>query len=147
MADHRDRETPTWLKRRRVARLEMAGVAAFHLCVAFTMLAAPRDQIITPGTSVIFGTIPLPIWALWFTFTGAAAAACVHRNTELRQALTWIGAFPLGFGWIYGFSIAVGQGRGNAVFLLTYAFLLVWWLALAVRLFVGGSGDRWDGSF
>lgn len=146
MAEEPQHYTTPWLRRRRIARFEMASVAAFHLSVAVFLVSWPREQIITPGTSVIFGTIPLSIWAGWFAMTGLAAAFCAHRNTELRQALTWIGAFPLGTAWCYGFAIAVSEGRGNAVFLLTYLFLLVWWLALAIRLFVGGTGTRWDGS-
>jgi hypothetical protein len=138
--------TPPWLRRRRIARFEMVGVAACHLLVAGVLLAWPREQIVTPGTSVIFGTFPVPVWAAWFAATGLAAASCAHRNTELRQALTWIGTFPLGVAWCYGFAVALGHGRGNPVFLLTYAFLLFWWFALAVRLFVGGTGTRWDGT-
>ena len=141
----RRREPPRWLRRRSVARFEMGCVSAFHLIVTFLLLAWPREQIVTPGTSVIFGTIPLLAWAVWFTLIGVVAAACVHRNTDLRQALTWIGVFPTGAAWIYGFSVAVSHGKGNAIFAVTWVFLLLWWLTLAMRLHFGGSGNQWDG--
>jgi hypothetical protein len=128
----------------RIARIEMGAVAGFHLIVAVLLIAAPRERVITPGTSVIFGTFPIPVWFVWFALTGLAAATCVHSNTDLRQALTWIGAFPIGIGWIYGFGVAISQGRGNVLFALFYAFLLVWWATLAARLHFGETGTRWD---
>lgn len=123
----------------------MGCVAAFHLTVAVVLFTFPRERVVTPGTSVIFGTIPLPVWAIWFALTGLISAACVHRNSDTRQALTWIGVFPLGGGWVYGISYAVSQGHGNSLFALTWVFLLLWWLTLAARLHFGGSGNRWDG--
>lgn len=134
-----------WLRRRNIARFELGCVAAFHLLVAVTILAAPREQVVTPGTSAIFGTIPVLVWAVWFTATGLAAAAATIHVTATRLALTWIGVFPLGGAWIYGFSVAVTAGRGNAVFALVWPFLLAWWALLAWRLFVGGSENRWGG--
>jgi hypothetical protein len=134
-----------WLRRRRIARFELACVAAFHLLVAITIAFAPREQVVTPGTSAIFGTIPLPVWVAWFACTGTAATAAVIRATSLRLALTWMGVFPLGLAWTYGFSAAVTDGRGNAVFALVWPFLLAWWLTLAWRMSFGGSETRWSG--
>ena len=146
VAEHRRREPPPWLQHRSVARFEMSCVSSFHLAVAMILLTFPRERVVTPGTSAIFGTIPLLVWAVWFLLIGLVSAACVHRNSDIRQALTWIGVFPTGAGWIYGISFAVSQGRGNAVFALTWVFLLLWWLTLAARLHFGGSGNRWDGN-
>lgn len=138
-------ERVSWLRRRNVARFEMGCVAAFHAAVAVTIAAAPREQIVTPGTSAIFGTIPLLVWVAWFGLTGLAAAAATLRATPGRLAMTWSGAFPLGAAWIYGFSVAVTDGRGNAVFALVWPFLLAWWITLAVRLYLDGTGSRWGG--
>lgn len=134
-----------WLRRRNIARFELFCVAAFHLLVGITILTAPRSQVITPGTSVIFGTVPPLAWAAWFLLTGCFAAAAVHRLTQLRLWATWCGVFPLGGAWIYGFSLAVTSGRGNAVFALVWPFLLAWWAALAIRMILGGTEARWDG--
>lgn len=135
----------SWLRRRSIVRFELGCVAAFHLLVAITIALAPRNQIVTPGTSAIFGTIPLPAWVLWFGLTGGVAVAATVRATATRLALTWIGVFPLGIAWIYGFSVAVTHGRGNAVFAIVWPFLLIWWLTLAVRAHFGGSETRWGG--
>jgi hypothetical protein len=134
-----------WLRRRNIARFELGCVAAFHLLVAVTVAAAPRRQIITPGTSAIFGTIPLLIWVVWFGLTGVAAAAATLSATRWRLALTWMGVFPLGLSWVYGFSVAVTDGRGNAVFALVWPFLLAWWMTLAIRMTLGGTETRWGG--
>lgn len=138
--------SPGWIHRRSFARIEMGAVSAFHFGVAVVIESFPRERIITPGTSTIFGTIPLHVWAVWFVLAGLSSAACVHRNTDVRQALTWILVFPTGAGWVYGISYAVSQGRGNVIFALAWAFLLLWWLILALRLHFGGSGTSWDGS-
>lgn len=142
---HRPGTLSGWLRRRNIARFELGCVAAFHLLVGLTIALAPRQQIVTPGTSAIFGTVPPPVWVLWFLATGAIATAAVHRCTPLRLSLTWIGVFPLGAAWIYGFSIAVTTGRGNAVFALVWPFLLIWWATLAVRCYLGGTETRWGG--
>ena len=134
-----------WLRRRNIARFELGCVATFHLAVALTVAAAPREQVITPSTEAIFGTVPPAIWVLWFGLTGAIAAAATVRATSIRLALTWCGVFPLGAAWIYGFSAAVTDGRGNAVFALVWPFLLAWWVTLAVRMYLGGMGTRWGG--
>lgn len=134
-----------WVRNRHIARFELGCVAAFHLAAAFTIAFAPRDQVITPGTSALFGTIPLPIWVAAFTLAGSAAALSTWRLTPLRLSMTWCQVFPLGVAWIYGFAVAVTDGRGNAVFALVWPFLLVWWLTTAIRLYVGGSETRWGG--
>lgn len=113
--------------------------------VAFTILAAPRERVVTPGTSAIFGTVPLPVWAVWFAATGLVAAAMVVRVTTLRYWLTWCGVFPLGVAWIWGFSVAVQAGRGNAIFALVWPFLLIWWLLTAIRMYLGGTEAWWGG--
>jgi hypothetical protein len=136
---------PTWLHRRNLLRMELGAVAAFHLTVAFTIAAAPREQVVTPGTAAIFGTVPLPVWVLWFALTGAAAVATVVRVTPVRLWLTWCGAFPLGAAWIWGFVTVVPTGRGNAVFAVVWPFLLLWWAFTAVRMYVGGTGSWWGG--
>lgn len=134
-----------WLRRRNIARFELGCIAAFHLIVAGTLVLAPRRQVVTPGTSAIFGTVPLPVWAVAFLLTGAAATGATLRCTSLRLALTWCGVFPLGAAWIYGFSVAVTAGRGNAVFALVWPFLLIWWASTAVRVYLGGTETRWGG--
>lgn len=134
-----------WVRRRNLLRIEMGVVAVFHLLVGITIAAAPREQIITPGTSAIFGTIPLHAWAIWFVVTGLAAAATVVRVTPFRLWATWLGAFPIGAGWIYGFSVAVTDGRGNAVFALVWPFLLIWWAFTALRMYLGGTEAWWGG--
>lgn len=136
----------SWIRRRRVARAETACVSAFHLIVAAVIAFAPRHMVITPGTSVAFGFYPPTVWAVWFAVTGIVAGAMTHRNTLLRQAITWCGVFPLGCAFEFAFLAALSQGRGNAVFAIMYPFLLMWWLALAIRLHNGGAGTRWDGS-
>lgn len=128
-----------------IRRFELSCVAVFHLTVGCTIWFAPRSQVVTPGTSAIFGTVPPAVWVLWFLTTGTVAAAAVYRSTPLRLSLTWIGVFPLGAAWIYGFSVAVLGGRGNAVFALVWPFLLIWWATLAVRCYFGGTGARWGG--
>lgn len=134
-----------WLRRRNIARFELGCIAAFHLAVCVTLVCAPRNQVITPGTSAIFGTVPLPVWAVAFALTGAAAAAATRCCTSMRLALTWVGVFPLGAAWIYGFLVAVTDGRGNAVFALVWPFLLIWWASTAIRVYLGGSETRWGG--
>lgn len=136
---------PGWLRRRKVPRLELASVALFHLAVALLITFAPRSQVITPGTSEIFGTVSPPIWAVWFLATGLVAAAAVYRVARGLLWTVWAGVFPLGAAWIYGFSQAVTDGRGNAIFAIVWPFLLVWWLLLAVRLHLGGTEAWWGG--
>lgn len=142
---HHPGEHPSWLRRQNLLRFELSFVAGFHLLVAITIVAAPREQVITPGTSAIFGTIPLFLWAVWFFLTGCAAVATVVRVTPLRLWLTWCGAFPLGAAWIYGFSVAVSAGRGNAIFALVWPFLLAWWAFTAARMYLGGTEAWWGG--
>lgn len=137
--------TPAPHRRTDLLRAEVGCIALFHLGVALTMVAAPRDQVVTPGTAVIFGTVPLQIWALWFAGTGLAAAATVARVTVLRFWLTWCGVFPLGVAWIWGFSVAVHAGHGNAIFALVWPFLLAWWVFTAVRMYLGGTEAWWGG--
>lgn len=137
--------SPGWLRRRNLLRAEIGCIAAFHLAVAVTIVLAPRSQVITPGTSAIFGTIPLPVWTVWFAATGSAAAAAVIRVTGLRLWLTWCGVFPLGVAWIVGFSFAVQAGRGNAIVALVWPFLLIWWLFTALRMHLGGTEAWWGG--
>jgi hypothetical protein len=145
MAPRRHSNQVAWLRRRNLLRLEMGCVAAFHLVVAFTIVAAPRDQVITAGTSAIFGTVPLLAWFVWFLATGVAAAATVVRVTPIRLWLTWCGAFPLGAAWIWGFAVVVPTGRGNAIFAVLWPFLLIWWAFTAVRMYLGGTGAWWGG--
>lgn len=133
----------SFLRRRNLLRWEMGAVAAFHLVVAITIAAAPRAQVITPGTAAIFGTIQLPVWVAWFALTGAAAVATVVRVTPVRLWLTWCGAFPLGAAWIFGFATVVPMGRGNAVFAVIWPFLLLWWTFTAVRMYLGGTETWW----
>lgn len=123
----------------------MACVAAFHVAVGLTIALAPRDQVVTPGTAVIFGTIHLGVWVGWFLATGLMALGSVDRPTRLRLSLTWIGVFPLGAAWIYGYSMAVLHGKGSAIFVLVWPTLLIWWATLAARIYLGGAEDRWDG--
>lgn len=139
-------EKKSWLRRRNLLRMEVGAVALFHLAVAFTLLLAPRERIVTPGTSAIFGTIPVPVWFVWFLLTGLVAVAVVVRSTEVRLWLTWSGVFPLGAAWIYGFSVAVQAGRGNAIFALIWPFLLLWWAFTAVRMYLGRPEAWWGGS-
>ena len=145
MSPHLQTGRRSWLRRRNLLRLELGAVALFHLLVAVTIAAAPREQVITPGTSAIFGTVPLYVWVAWFAITGLAAVATVVRVTPLRLWTTWAGAFPLGLAWIYGFSVAVPAGKGNAIFALVWPFLLIWWALTAIRMELGRPGAWWGG--
>lgn len=135
-----------WLGRRNLVRFELGFIAAWHAGVGFTIAFAPREQVVTPGTAVIFGTIPPPIWVAWFLLVALAAGAATIEATAIRLWLTWCGAFPLGIAWIYGASAATVSGNGNAIFALLWPALLFWWAITAVRLYLGGKAARWDGS-
>lgn len=140
-----DRPLTRWLRRRSIARFEMGCVAAFHIFVGLTVALAPRNEIVTPGTAALFGTIHLPLQVIFFLATGAAAAAAAERLSYMRLCLTWCGVFPVGGAWIYGITCAVLSGHGNAVFPVVWSFLLIWWMTLAVRCYLGGTEDRWGG--
>lgn len=144
-ARHRETDGRRLLCRRNLLRFELGCVAAFHLAVAMTIAVAPRAQVVTPGTSAIFGTVPLMVWVAWFAVTGLAGVATVVRVTTLRLWMTWCGAFPLGAAWIWGFSVTVPAGRGNAIFALLWPFLLIWWGLTAIRMYFGGTEDWWGG--
>lgn len=136
----------SWLRRRNLLRLELLAVAAFHLIGAVTLVAAPREQVITSSTEVIFGTIPLEVWFCWWLLTGVAALSTVIEVKPLRLWLTWCGTFPLGAAWIWGASAALADGGGNALFTLAWPFLLLWWTFTAIRMELGRPEAWWGGS-
>ena len=137
---------PSWLARRNLVRFELGCVAAFHLIIALIILLAPEERYISPGTAAIFGTIPPDVWAGMLLCTATAAAAATVRPTPIRLWLTWCQTFPVGCGWVYGFSTALANGHGSAIFPVVWVFLLIWWVLTAVRTHNGEQENRWDGS-
>lgn len=123
----------------------MGVLAAFHIIVALVIAFWPREQVVTPGTAAIFGTIPPWIWSLWFLATGVSAARTVIRTAPLRIWMTWCGAFPLGLAWVWGFGVAIPSGRGNVIFALMWCVGLAWWGFIAARMHYGGTETRWGG--
>lgn len=120
-------------------------MSAFHAIVAAIILFVPRDQVVTPRTSAIFGTIPPIAWVVMFTLTAIAAACATARQTPTRLLLTWCQVFPIGGAWIYGFGASLPQGQGSAIFPVLWVFLLIWWGLTAVRTLNGEQGNRWNG--
>ena len=115
-------------------RAQVVIVAGFHLLVAFTVLFAPVEQVVTEGTLPVFDLAGRAVWAPVFAVAGVSAALLARKVTLVRQLATWLTVMPLGFTWTGAFAIAVIQGRGSAIGLIVWPTLLAAWAISAVRI-------------
>jgi len=99
-----------WFARLDLADALVAVVAALHLVAAFTLVAAPDNQLFTQGTRPVFDLFPPPVWFAAFLIGGLAAASLLFRVTGLRQVLTWITVLPTQTVWLAASILAVREG-------------------------------------
>lgn len=109
----------------------------FHLGVAFTLAAAPYQQIYNAGTAPVYELATRYQWAAAFLVAGLFCFLLLRWQTVLVQLLTWFTVLPLGGMWLTSFILAVLGGRGSAIGVVVWVALYGPPAVAGVRLALG----------
>jgi hypothetical protein len=124
-------------------RIAVGIVAVMHLWLAFTLVFAPRVQVLTQGSRPAFDLFPPERWAVWLALGGIAATALAVRVTAVRQVLAWFVVAPAQTVWLAASVLAVTQGGGSAIGVVLWSVLLAFTALTAIRLAIAyASGKR-----
>lgn len=96
-------------------RFIIGWAAAFHLALAFTLAAAPYEQIYNAGTAPVYAIASRYVWAGIYGLAGGLLILLLRRQTAAVQFATWFVVLPLGGTWWTAFILAVLDGRGSAL--------------------------------
>lgn len=124
-------------------RIAVGIVAVMHLWLAFTLVFAPRVQVLTQGSRPAFALMPPEWWAVWLVLGGIAAAALAVRVTAVRQVFAWLLVAPAQTVWLAASVLAVTRGGGSAIGVVLWSVLLAFTVLTAIRLAIAyASGKR-----
>jgi hypothetical protein len=124
-------------------RIAVGIVAVMHLWLAFTLVFAPRVQVVTQGSRPAFDVMPPDRWAVWLAIGGTAAALLAARVTAWRQVIAWVVVAPAQTMWLAASVLAVTQGGGSAIGVVLWSVLLAFTALTAIRLAIAyASGKR-----
>lgn len=104
-------------------RFIIGWTGVFHVGIAFTLAAAPYQQIYNAGTAPVYVIASRYQWAAAFLIAGLLPFLLLRWQTALVQLLTWITVLPLGVVWLLAFTLAVLDGRGSAIGVVVWVAL------------------------